>query len=162
MKKELGEQMKRHLLFALPLSLLLLAACNNDKEAKVTTTEPVNANTQTEANTTNVASEGAFNFTEFSLDVDYGINDSYEVDYEQERDRVDASIEDRNNNKITGNEAYTKLEPIFKSFTFTSASTDQDIVAEVLKAFDLDENYTEIEVEIHFSDGVKKEFKSKK
>lgn len=154
--------MKKNLLISLPLSLLLLGACNNDKEEKVTTTEPVNTNTQTEANVNNVASESPFNFTSFSLDVDYGINDSYEIDYEQEHDGVEASIEDRNNNKIIGNDAYAKLEPIFKSFKFTSASTDQDIVAEVLKAFDLDENYTEIEVDIHFSDGVKKEFKNKK
>ncbi|MEK4423716.1 YusW family protein [Solibacillus sp. FSL K6-1523] len=154
--------MKRNLLFALPLSLLLLGACNNDKETKVTTTEPVNTNTQTEANTNTIANEGAFNFNSFSLDVDYGINDSFEVDYELERDGVEASIEDRNNKVIKGNDAYTKLEPIFKSFQFTSTSTDQEIISEVLKAFDLDENYQEIEVEIHFSDGVKKEFKSKK
>lgn len=155
--------MKRTLLFALPLSLLLLAACNNgDKVTKGTSTEPINTNTQTEANTTNVASEGAFHFDSFSLDVDYGVNDSYEVDYELERDGVEASIEDRNNTVIKGDEAYTKLESIFKSFKFTSTSTDQEIISEVLKAFGLDENYKEFEVEIHFSDGVKKEFKSKK
>ncbi|ATP38714.1 hypothetical protein CSE16_00965 [Solibacillus sp. R5-41] len=154
--------MKRNILFALPLSLLLLVACNDDKVTKVTTTEQENTNTQNKANTNNTANVGAFNFSNFSLDVDYGIDDSYEVDYEQKENGVEASIEDRNNKVIRGNDAYSKLEPIFKSFTFTSASTDQDIISEVLKAFDLDENYQEFEVEIHFSDGSIKEFKNKK
>lgn len=158
--------MNKNLLFALSLSLLLLGACNSDKVTKEPTTETekeiTNTQTETETTTNHVVNESAFNFNSFSLDVEYGINDSYEVDYEVEHNGVETSIEDRNNTVIKGNEAYTKLEPIFKSFKFTSASTDQEIATEVLKAFELDENYKELEVDIHFSDGIKKEFKIKK
>ncbi|MEG0471662.1 MAG: YusW family protein [Solibacillus sp.] len=155
--------MKRNLLYALPLSLLLLAACNNDdKVTKVTTTEPENTNVQTEANTNNTTTVSPFNFSSFSLDVDYSIDDSFEVDYAHKEHGVEASIEDRNNKEIKGDEAYSKLEPLLKSFKFTSASTDEDVISEVLKAFELDDNYHEIEVEIHFSDGTIKEFKKTK
>ena len=155
--------MKKNLLFALPLGLLLLAGCNNDKVTDVATDKGIN-NTQTEITTTtkDIINAATFIFNESSLDVDYGVNDSFEVDYEVEESGVEASIEDRDNKKIKGNEAYAKLEPIFKSFKFTSASTDQEIFSEVLKAFNLDENYQDIEVEIHFTDGVNKEFKNKK
>ncbi|MEG0384665.1 YusW family protein [Solibacillus cecembensis] len=154
--------MKVNLLFALPLSLLLLVACNDDKVTEVTTTKQENTDMQTGANTNNTAKDGAFSFNSFSLDVDYGINDSFEVDYEVENNVVEASIEDRANTKFEGNDAYSQLAPIFKSFMFTSASTDQEIITEVLAAFKLDENYHEFEADIHFSDGSIKEFKVKK
>ncbi|MEG0451135.1 MAG: YusW family protein [Lysinibacillus sp.] len=154
--------MKKNLLFALPLSLLILAGCNNDKVTDVATDQGIN-NTPNEATTNkDIIKAETFIFSEFSLDVDYGVNDSFEVDYEVEESGIEASIEYRDNKEIKGNEAYKKLEPIFKAFKFTSASTDQEIFTEVLKAFDLDENYQDIEVEIHFTDGVNKEFKNRK
>lgn len=156
--------MKKYVLLALPLSLLFLAACNN-KDDKVTNSAPAEQSTttaevNTESTTTTTASP--FSFRNFSLDVEYGLNDSFEVDYEIEKDGVEASIEERNNKEIKGNDAYARLEPIFKAFTFTSTSTDQEIISELLKAFNLDESYKEIEVKIHFTDGTEREFKHRK
>lgn len=156
--------MKKYALLALPLSFLFLTACNNtdDKVTKSTPTEQSTTTSQVNTETTTTTTTSPFSFRSFSLDVDYGLNDSFEVDYEIEKDGVEASIEERDNKEVKGNDAYARLEPIFKAFAFTSSSTDQEIISELLKAFNLDENYTEIEVEIHFTDGTEREFKHKK
>lgn len=177
--------MKNTKWLAIPMSMLLLAACGNDDEE--VKNEPNNApteqnedtvdngattnnNTATDNGTTDEANNKAvsnantdFNFTHFSLDVDYSATKNFEADYENEQSGVEASIEDEvNDEKVYGDEAYTRLEPIFKGFTFDAATAEDEVIKEVLNAFDLKEDYTELELEVRFADGTEKEYHKQK
>ncbi len=171
--------MKNAKWLAIPMSMLLLAACGNDDEE--VKNEPTNAPTEqnedavdngTTSNngTTDGANNNAvtnantdFNFTHFSLDVDYSMTESFEADYENEQSGVEASIEDDvNNEKVYGDEAYTRLEPIFKGFTFDASTAEDEVIKEVLNAFNLKEDYTDLELEVRFADGTEKEYHKQK
>ena len=170
--------MKKMKWLALPLSVLLLAACGNDEEVKDVpedapteqndgTTGTNNAtdtqNDNTDTNHTVSNANPSFDFTHFSLDVEYSMTESFEAEYENEESRVEASIEDDvNGEKVYGDDAYTQLEPIFKAFTFDAATAEDEVIAEVLKAFNLKEDYTDLELEVRFADGTEKEYQKKK
>ncbi len=152
----------------------VLAACGGKDEGVTTApneapTEQGNNNNNNDNNNNNnnnnamtdnnqPAENALFDFTDFSLDVQYSDTESYEVDYDNEQSGVEASIEELDNNKITGDEAYKQLEPIFANFTFDANTPEDQVVAEVLKAFDLKENYKEFDLEIQYADGTEKEY----
>lgn len=159
-------------------STLLLAAvlvgCNDDEEV---TTAPEEAPTEqsvtdavtntddqnTDDQNTNTATETPFNFSGFSLDVDYSVTESYEVEYDNETTGVEASIEDdRDKSKVTGDDAYAKLEPIFKQFTFDANTANEDVLKEVMTAFSIGDDYQSVEIEVKFADGAEKEYSLRK
>lgn len=163
----------------IPLSLLLLAACGDENDD--VTNPPENAPTEGTADNNDTANNGTtnngdtannnavtngnntFDFTHFSLDVDYSATQDFEVDYENEQSGVEASYEDEiNNEKLYGNDAYSKLEPTFQSFTFDQNTADDEVIAEVLQAFDLGDDYQKLELEIRFTDGTEKEYRKEK
>ncbi len=93
------------------------------------------------------------------MDVDYKGNQSFKVEYENEKDGAEASVKnDLKNQKIEGNEAYAELEPLFKKLTFTSQSTDEDVKKEILSVFNIKEEYVKIDLDVKFADGVEKEY----
>ena len=183
--------MKNMKWLAIPLSLLLLAACGNNNNDEVTNT-PENAPTEgtTENNdtvnngTTNndMNGEGAtnngtttnnhavtnannnsFDFTHFSLDVDYAGAQEFDVEYENEQSGVEASYEDDvNNNRYYGNDAYDRMELVFQSFKFNKDTSEDEVIKEVLNAFNLPEDYKEFDLEVRFADGTEKEYKKVK
>lgn len=157
--------MKRYTKWFMPvlLSVMVLAACNDDDEV---TTAPNTAPTEQDddkgtTTQTEVATDAPFKFSSFSLDVDYGVNKKVEADYDNESTGVEASYENNleKNEKLNGDDAYKKLEPIFKSFTFDATTANDAVIAEVLKAFELQEDYKEFELEVRFADGAEKEYK---
>lgn len=172
--------MKLKSLLTLPLFLALLVGCNN-KEPKVEVnhqqaeqteqveqTESATQTKQTEQTTfndsddvtDNTAKDTTFNFTHFSLDVDYDNDISYDVEYENESDGISAEIEDEVNNvHLEGNEAFKKLSKQLEMLTFTAQSADDEVLKQVKDAFQLDESYRKIEVEVRYNDGTKKEYK---
>lgn len=178
--------MKNAKWLAIPLSMLLLAACGNDDEEVKDVPEDApteqndgNSNTGTTDNgaadntaddTNNGANNNAvsnanpaFDFTHFSLDVEYSMTESFEAEYENEQSGVEASIEDDvNGENVYGDEAYTRLEPIFQAFTFDASTADDEVIAEVLRAFNLKEDYTDLELEVRFADGTEKEYNKQK
>ncbi|MFJ8260779.1 YusW family protein [Rummeliibacillus sp. NPDC094406] len=120
-----------------------------DSTNRSTDTTKTNDNTQNKA----------FNFSEFKLDADYGSNQSYEIDFENRNNGADASMEDqRKNQKIEGNAAYTKLEPLFKQLKFDVNTPDAEVKKQILKVFNLDSNYKKVELDVKFSDGTKKKY----
>ena len=113
------------------------------------------------ANGNNAVTNGNydFDFTEFSLDVDYSATKEFEVDYENDESGVEASYKDDvNNEKLYGNDAYGKIESMFKSFKFDKNTPEDEVISEVLKAFNLPEDYQQFELEVHFADGTEKEY----
>lgn len=134
--------MKKILLGSTLLCSIFLAACNDNEEV---------TNKETESH----------NFTEFSLDVDYSATESYEASYDKENDdKLEASIEDdRNNKKLDGNKAYDELLPLLEKLKFDASTPDEQVIEEVIKVFNIDENYKEFDLDITFKDGIKSEYK---
>ena len=97
------------------------------------------------------------------MDADYSMTESFEAEYENEQSGVEASIEDDvNGENLYGDEAYARFEPIFQGFTFDQSTPDDEVIAEVLKGFDLAEDYQDIEIEVRFADGTEKEYHQRK
>ncbi|KOY81714.1 YusW family protein [Lysinibacillus macroides] len=138
----------------------LLVGCNDkEKVTDVPTNAPADQSTAQQAGD-NVTDQAAYNFVEFSLDVDYSATESYEVEYEDKRSGIEAKLEDdRNNIRLQGDEAYTKLDPLFKQLNFDSTTPNDEVIDQVIKVFNIEDNYQSIEVEVEFVDGNEKEFK---
>lgn len=138
----------------------LLYGCNKNEEKDVSTNAPTNQNTTNQQAGDNVTDQVPFNFLEFSLDVDYTATESYEVEYENKKNGIEAKIKDeRTNEKIQGDEAYTKIEPLLKQLTFDSTTSNDEVIDQVIKVFNITDDYQSIEVEVEFADGTEKEFK---
>lgn len=143
----------------------LLVGCNNkepkvessneqSKQVSVSSTEQVTK--KTDANT-------KYPFTHFSLDAEYENDISYEVEYEHEKDRVTAEIEDEVNQVfLKGDDAYTQLSKQLELLTINENSTDDEVLEQVIDVFKLNENYKHIEVEVRFNDGKEKEYNFRK
>ncbi len=81
-------------------------------------------------------------YTDIELEIGYSKNQEYETEIEREHNSafIDAKIEDSVNN------VYEKTEKAFKKIT---QDTKKDhAISQVLKAFDLPDDYTQLEVEL--------------
>ena len=173
--------MKKSLLSILVFStLVFVSACgngndntdgNNDANNDNTPMEQTNDNGNNDNETAqdNAQNGGATDnsnmatsnlpFTSFDLDVEYGQNQSFEVNYDNERDDREAKIEDDKNNQVlTGEEAFQELNNRFQNFKFDKSTNDEDVINEVIKSFELDDNYTKFDLEIKYADGTEKEY----
>lgn len=102
----------------------------------------------------------AFNFSEFKLDVDYGANHSFEVNFENRNNGADVSIEDeRKNQKMEGNNAYTQLEHYFKKLTIDASTPDEEVKKRIINVFNIDNSYKTIDLEVKYSDGMEKKYR---
>lgn len=153
------------------LATIFLVACNDDKDEVTTApesapTEQDDTNTSTNTNTTTnstTTTDAPFNFSSFSLDVDFPGMETYEVDYDNEATGVEASIkDDRNYVKLTGDDAYSQLERLFKQFTFDATTPDEEVLKEVLTLFSIADDYQSVEIEVRFADGAEKEYNIRK
>lgn len=158
---------------SVPLAaMLVLAGCGDDDEVK---NPPVEKNetqttpeTGTEENENQAQTETGtedenlpFTFKAFKLEVDYKGNDNdYEAEYDAMGAQTEASIEDESNkHEVRSDEAMEELTPILEKLTFTQDSTDDEVIQEVSKAFDLKDDYQEFELEVTFNDGKTKVYK---
>jgi hypothetical protein len=143
--------------------LLMLQGCNDDKDNVSNPPEDVPTENETNNADTDVQNETSFDFTSFDLDVDYEDNNSYNVDYENENDGMEAKLNDTiNNETLQGDEAFERLRPIFEDFTFNKDTSNDEVINEVLQAFGLSDDYTKFELEIQFTDGTEKEYEQVK
>lgn len=103
-------------------------------------------------------------YKEFELEVDYHNDKEYEAELELKHDnQVKAQIEDElNDRELEGSEAFEELYPIVEGLTIDQGTSKEDAIKEVLKAFSLDEDYKEFELEIEFHDGTEVEFEDEK
>ncbi len=126
-----------------------------------------NANDTTTDNNTGTnntnTNESPYSFREFDLEVKYDNNKDYEVSYENDNDGVEATIEDDlKNERVNGNEAIDRLDPIFKKLDINSNTSQEDVLSKIMSAFELDKNYQAIDVDISFNDGTEKEYRNNK
>ncbi|MEA0555847.1 YusW family protein [Lysinibacillus irui] len=151
--------MKCKLLLAVSLVTVILYGCNKDEVKDVPANAPADQNASQQTGET-PTDQMTFNFIEFSLDVDYSATESYEVEYEDKKTGIEAKLQDdRKNEKLQGDEAYTKLEPLFKQLNFDSTTPNDKVIDQVIKVFNIDDSFQSIEVDVEFVDGNEKEFK---
>lgn len=128
---------------------LLLGACGEKEEVK---DAPSNSDMQNE-----------FGFQSFDLDIDTAdqkdaIDASFDIDVSETEAEYENKLESK---KLTGNEAYAELEPIFKELALTKGMNKDEVIEKVSKAFGV-EDYTEFDLEVEFSDGDDQEFSDRK
>ena len=149
-------------MFAVPLVAGVLFGCNNEEVDNVNQNTAVESPTENQVHG-NAAKNAVFNFREFSLDVDYPENKSYEADYDYERSGMEAELEDdRNNEKLYGDEAFKKMEPLLKQLTFDSTTPNDEVINQVISVFNIADDYQKIDIEVKFQDGTKKEYERMK
>ena len=145
-------------------AFLLLTACNNKNAVNNPPVEEKSGQTNVEQDqiqNTELASKSKFK--EFELDVEYADGKEYSADLDTIGSDMEASIEDEvNGERIYGDDALNQLNTKFDQLTFTKDTSDNEVIKEVLKAFKLDENYQDFELDVHFDDGTKKEYKHTK
>lgn len=166
--------MKKLLSLTMCAGLLVLGACgNNDANDKDTVKNPPenapvengndndtvdNTGSSTD-NKQNTANTDSIPFISFDLDVDYDNFKSFEVDYDNETDGMEAKIEDELNNRtLRGDEALAELRSRFESYKFDKNTAPDEVINEVIKSFDLKDNYKQVDLEIKFADGTEKEY----
>src|SRR5699024_4299239 len=104
-------------------------------------------------------------FYEFELEVSYGDDKEYEIELEHHSNGdVEAEVEDELNGKDIDDdlEAFNYIYPKVKDLKVSKEMDKQEVIDAVLKAFGLDNNYEEFEVEFEFEDGTKLSFEDKK
>jgi len=176
-------KMRRLLLFLsmMFLSLTLVACAGNTDRNDQTDDVDQNANETEQGTTTEEEqtgddnTDGAVNsddmrqkmdeldYNEFELEVEYDNNEEYEAEIEQKEGMIKAELEDEiNGEDLKDEEAFDKIYPFVKQLTIEKDTDKEDVIAEVLDVFNLDDNYKKFELEITFSDGVEMEFEDRK
>ncbi|GEM_PF-2515294 len=102
-----------------------------------------------------------YNFNNFSLEADVeNEDDAIDVEYEVETDETEASYFDKQQGiNLVGNEAMDELDSIFNTFSFDENTADEEVLNEVIEAFNIPEDATNIELEIDYKSGVEKEYR---
>lgn len=150
--------MKKISLLIFLLLAAIVAGCND--EDKVTRTE---SNVQTDEKNGGQAINSALPFIHFDLDVEYAQDVDFSADYESERNGLEAEINDeRTNRRLQGDEAFTELSPILEQLAFRENTSEEEVIAEVLDAFQLDDNFVEFELEVTFANGTRKKYQQRK
>lgn len=97
--------------------------------------------------------------TEFELEVEYA-DGEYEAEIEKSSSGAyEAELEDElDNNNLKGDEAFNHIYDLVKNVDINPDSNENEVYEEFLNAFDLEDDYDEIEVEITFDDGSEVEY----
>ena len=175
--REVDKMKKSYVLSSAIALSLALAACgttadDTDKVVDEPITEKSNQGPATGQDTNATTSNQddmqqkmvEIDYADFGLSVDYANHDEYEVELEKNSNNsVEAKIDDTLNQvKMRGTDAFNELYPLVKQLTITQESSKEDAIQEVIKVFNLPDDYKELELEIRFKDGTKIEFEDKK
>ncbi|MEK4536943.1 YusW family protein [Peribacillus sp. FSL K6-1552] len=144
-------------------AMLVMAGCGEDNDEVKNPPVEENENqaeTNSETGTDNIK-KLPFTFKDFQLEVDYAGNDNeYEAEYDAMGVQTEASIDDQlNKHEVHSDEAMEELTPILEKLTFTKDSSDDEVIQDVTKAFNLKDDYEEFDLEVTYDDGTKKEYK---
>lgn len=100
-----------------------------------------------------------FDFKSFDLEVDYPGNQSYEVDFENDGEGMEAKVEDDlSNETYHGDDAFAVIFPVFEDLSINPSMPERDVMTKVLTLFNLSNDFTKFELEVEFSDGTEKEY----
>lgn len=154
-KKEGGENLKRHSVWLIIFVMLFLVACNQDNTApdnpKINETSHKSNNNQNDM----VEKIESLPFYKFELDVEYQKDVDFNVELEQNPSgNIDVEYEHSSKGiRSYGKEAFDLLYPKLKSLTITETTSQEEAISEALKVFELEDNYLEFEMDVIFHDG---------
>jgi hypothetical protein len=145
---------------------LLVGACGDKEEVtKDVTNNNTNNDIEDDAPGENPADTGEnenYGFSKFELEVDYpDQEEAIDVNYEEEKDSTEAEYKNVADNvsDVTGNDAMANLRPLLVGLQIKEDMTDEDIINRVVETFDIQDNYTKIDVNITWHNDTKKEIK---
>jgi len=99
-------------------------------------------------------------YPNFDLEVQYKNNISFDVEYTNDKNGDTAKIDDELNNvHLTGEDAKNALLKNFELLNFDENSDESEIVIQILTAFNLTDDFTEIELQIKYQSGTVREYK---
>lgn len=102
-------------------------------------------------------------YDEFELEVDYGKNQEYEIEIEQDNGKVESTVEDElSNSNLHGREAFDEIYPRLEKLDITETTSKEQAIQQALEAFDLKDDYVKFDIEITMPDGQKIQFEDKK
>ncbi|MBS4208806.1 YusW family protein [Bacillus sp. FJAT-50079] len=160
-----------------------LVACSNDpsvdnnpKEQMDGATEPKTPDNQSVTDSGvksngNVNDPGAtdqmadLDFIKFDLEVKYGPNKKYDVEYEQKDPKgvYEAELEDDiNGQMMKGADAFNGIYNVMKDVSLTANTPQTEVIQTILNAFQLAEDYTEFDLDYTTKDGTKIDIEDKK
>lgn len=103
----------------------------------------------------------ALHFTKVEVEVDYPNGQEFEIEIKQKKDgTIKAEVEDELNAfEIEDHlKAFNYLFPFVKELTITQETPRDEALDEIIRIFDLPEDYHEIEAEFTFKDGTSIEY----
>lgn len=133
---------------------------NVDNEVEnASSAESNNGEDDTDNNDEKIDKMNDIGMTEFELEVEYAEGE-YEAEIEQNSSGTyEAELEDElNNNNLKGDDAFNHIYDLVKNVDVNPDSNQSEVFEEFLNAFDLKDDYEEIEVEITFDDGAELEY----
>lgn len=105
------------------------------------------------------------NFHDIEIEISYGEDREFELSLDRDDDdnRIDAEIEDEINNVFfEGRDAFEHIFPKLESLELSSDSAEEEVIEQVLNAFDLPNDYDKFEIEVYFNDGKRIDFEHRK
>jgi hypothetical protein len=101
-------------------------------------------------------------FTSFDLEADIEPDDdAVDVDYEEDQDDNETEASYRHTGQdidLQGNEAMDTLDGIFTGFNFDENTPSEDVLSEVMEAFNIPEDAAKVELDIDFANGTEIEY----
>lgn len=102
-------------------------------------------------------------FAEIELEVEYNNGEQYEAEIEKKSSgEYTSELDDEiNNTHLKGDEAFDHIYSLLEKITITKDTSKDEVIDQILQAFELDGDYDEFEVEITFHDGTEMEYEDK-
>ncbi|MCU9612300.1 YusW family protein [Caldibacillus lycopersici] len=143
--------------------LFVLTGCNLDNENTTpeTNDDPVEKDEAYKHQSTIEEEEGEpFPFSQFELNIEYPNNQSYEVDYKKVGEEITAEIRDPINTEDNqqGMYAYHQLQPFFEQLTFDKTTSEEAVISEVIKVFNVNDDFISFALNVEFTDGEEKQY----
>lgn len=102
-------------------------------------------------------------YDEFELEVDYGKNQEYEIEIEQDNGKVEATVDDElSSSNLNGREAFDEIYPKLEKLEITETTTKEQAIQQALDAFGLKDDYVKFDIKVSMPDGQKIEYEDKK
>lgn len=132
-----------------------------------------NDNSQEDKETSNDTTQGddqviiketmdGIGLAEIEISIDYPNDTDFEVEVDQNSQGVyEVELDDEVNNKqLRGMDAFDAISSNLEKLDITKDSSKEDVIAQVIDAFGLNDDYQEYDIEVIFSDGTKMDFES--
>jgi hypothetical protein len=148
---------------SLPFAALLFITGCGDEEVVQNPPAEQAGTSETTSDQNQSSDQTVLLLKDFELSVEYAKDKEYKVEYETLDNETEASIEDEVNDKhLQGDEAMDELMPLLEQLTFNEKTSKENVIKEVIAAFNLNEDYQEFELEVQFNDDTIKEYEDHK